>query len=441
MPLANGDSTPSEILNWKMEGRRRADEALRAAKRRIGSPQLQIDRGVAGDASAGTLASWVATALNGDSAPHSPRANDARLLLAVVLERRSALLRQQRYVEACVRLARVRHLWGRRPEDWTPRTHNAGRQLADLARHLLADYPVPAWLDQAWLGDDGLRSAARNWFAHIGVGQNLRTAPDLPFPLNKRMAHVAMSADAELSPAQALRWAQLAGLGVADRIARAVALTRLGQPTADEPFWLSFGHLLANHPMLDPGQVGPIVDYLFAQKFEPIGNVWDGRLGRFRFAGPPQPGLSMKGRTVESLLRQVRQWHRTLGKGRDDRNLTWGPSGIPGLNRAEGEPGRQQRRFVIHELLTSAELLAEGRAMRHCVYSYAGSCASGRCAIFSFAQDVGTGLERRATIEVIRATKTIVQARGRLNERPSPVDQRVIRAWAVRAGLTVGQVF
>lgn len=442
MPLVSSHNrTPAEVHRLEIELRRRADDVLRAAKRRDGSPREQVDAGLVGDPSAGTLAAWIAPRFVVNARPHTALFRDAaRRLLAAAVGRRSPLLGQQGYVDACLRLAGAGAHWRRQPEDWRPRTHNVGRQFAGLARHLLADYPVPPWLDQVWFGDDPLCEAGREWFAHVGVGQNLRTAPELPFALNKRMAHVAASADPGLSPGQVLRWAQVAGLGASDGVARAVALTRLGQPTTDEPFWLDFGHTLANHPMLDPGQVGPIVDYLFAQKFDPVGNVWDATAGQFRHAGPPQPGLSMKGRTVQSLLRQVRQWHRTLGRGRDDRKLAWPPSGIVGFDRVEGEPGRQ-RRFVVRELLTSAELLAEGRSMRHCVYSYAGSCAHGRSAIFSFAQDVGVGLERRTTIEVSRKTRTVIQARGRLNEKPGPVDQRILRAWAVSAGLTVGRAF
>jgi hypothetical protein len=151
----------------------------------------------------------------------------------------------------------------------------------------------------------------------------------------------------------------------------------------------------------------------------------------------------MKGRTAASLLRQVHDWHRQLagGTGRDvqdARRLVWATAGIPGFDRVEGEPGNQ-RRFVVTELLSSAELLADGRAMRHCVYSYATRCARGHCAIFSLRMDGGTGkgLERRATVEVTPQIKAVVQVRGRFNAEPDPVDQRVLRAWAVAAGLTV----
>jgi hypothetical protein len=159
--------------------------------------------------------------------------------------------------------------------------------------------------------------------------------------------------------------------------------------------------------MLDPEQVGPIVDYLFAQRFEPEPpRIVDGVLHP---GGVPQPNLSMKGRTVQSVLRQVEAWHRQLHRPARYGHRAWLPCGIPGYSRVEGIPGNQ-RLFTVTELLSSRELADEGRAMHHCVGSYTHSCASGRCAIYALRVDAGQGLERRLTIEVIVQNRMIVQA-------------------------------
>lgn len=143
----------------------------------------------------------------------------------------------------------------------------------------------------------------------------------------------------------------------------------------------------------------------------------------------------MKRRSLDGLLRQMHAWHRRLGRTSDgSTGRRWESCGLDGFDRVEGEAGNQ-RRFVIVELLDSAELQAEGRVMRHCVSSYAQSCVGGHRAIFSLRQDDGLGLERRATIEVMPPMRSIVQARGRLNVAPGPVEQRTIRAWAAGADL------
>src|SRR5687768_71293 len=123
--------------------------------------------------------------------------------------------------------------------------------------------------------------------------------------------------------------------------------------------------------MLDPQQVRPIIDFLFDQRFVP----GPGRIvnGVHELDDIPQPNLSMKGRTVESVLRQMAQWHRQLARVPEPSAKVaqrWPASGIPGYSRVEGTPGNQ-RMFTAVELLDADELRAEGRAMNHCVASYA----------------------------------------------------------------------
>lgn len=354
-------------------------------------------------------------------------------LLIGVLQQRPALLAETMAINALAALAAARSHWLRDPGGWRPRTHNVRRQCISIARHLLARYEMPAWMDAVWLEDAPAAVEAREWYIHLGRGQNLRTIPDLPFPLTKAMAHHALCADADLTPRQALRWGQFMALGTGRTAARAAALSRLGRPCEGEPFWATFGQWLGRFPQVDPRQVGPLVDYLFSQKFQPQGQLCEN--GSFRDCGPPQPGMCMKGRTPDGLLRQMREWHRRLGRTCDgSTGRRWASSGVDGFDRIEGERGNQ-RRFLIIELLDAAELQAEGRIMRHCVASYAGMCMRRHCAIFSLRCDTGSGLERRATLEVIPSTRTIVQARARLNQTPGPVEQRLIRAWATAAGL------
>jgi len=110
--------------------------------------------------------------------------------------------------------------------------------------------------------------------------------------------------------------------------------------------------------------------------------------------------------------------------------------GIPGYERIEGVEGSQTI-VRIDEIVNAADLQQEGRAMRHCVASYTRTCASGASAIYSLKQDKGAGFDRRLTIQVEVASKQIVQARGRFNALPAPLDQRYLTNWATVAGLTI----
>jgi hypothetical protein len=187
-------------------------------------------------------------------------------------------------------------------------------------------------------------------------------------------------------------------------------------------------------PLLDPHHIGPVVDWIRNQRFvaEPRRIV----NGIVCGGGIPQPGLNMKGRTVESVLRQVERWHRELNRATTDSSTVWQTCGIPGYERIEGAEGSQTI-VRIDEIVTSADLQQEGQAMRHCVASYARTCARGASAIYSLKQDYGTGYARRLTIQVDVLSKRIVQARGRCNARPLPLDERYLRNWATIAGLSI----
>ena len=162
-----------------------------------------------------------------------------------------------------------------------------------------------------------------------------------------------------------------------------------------------------NHPELGLEHVGPIVDYLHNQRFvaqEVF--VEEGDIS----PDPPQPNLSMKGRTPRSLLRQVGEWHAWLKQQRV-RSFRWGPSGIGEFCWVESEEGRPDSRcWTIRELLTSGAIIREGAAMRHCVATFARACARRECSIWSMRYEVAGRRHRALTIEVDPKTRTIWQA-------------------------------
>ena len=212
------------------------------------------------------------------------------------------------FVEGLAALARWRDSWLRPLEEWMPDSHNSRRQFGSLARHLLARYAVPRFMDVAWFQMDSEETRRQQgWFVHVGVGGNIRTA-DIPVHLTKKMAHLFLQAPDAYTIEEALRWGQVLGLGGEVPLVRAINETRLGSTFECEPFWKTVIHFFVNNPMLDPDQVGPVVDYLYNQKYVPQeivqpGGVVDRRL-------PAQPNLGMKGRSADKLVRQVEAWHR-----------------------------------------------------------------------------------------------------------------------------------
>ena len=92
----------------------------------------------------------------------------------------------------------------------------------------------------------------------------------------------------------------------------------------------------------------------------------------------------MAGRTLKSMLRLVNGWHLELAGKRKGRKLAWRKSPIQEYHYLEKRPEEETDRFwIIQELLDSDALYAEGRAMRHCVYTYANQCWRGETTIWS----------------------------------------------------------
>ena len=409
----------------------RGEQALREANQASRSVQRQIQQGFEryDKSKTAPLSKWIAEcALKLDANERSK----FRALLTALGRRGSKVLSERKLVIGLSHLARFWPRWLREPTFFDAHSYNASRQFGELARFLLARWPVPKCFDDAWGGR--ATDAHREWFIHIGSGGNLRTAEGLPFPLTKMMSHHAMHAPDDVSVIQALRWGQVRALGGSERLARAVIASALREAQTDEPFWITVVHFFTANPMLDPRQVGPVVDWIRNQRFVAEPHYVEN--GVVRGGGVPQPNLSMKGRTAESVLRQVELWHRQLNRESKGKTTGWPSCGIAGFERIEGPEGAQKI-IRIDEIVTSAELLQEGRTLRHCVASYARSCAQGVVAIFSLKVDGGGGFDRRLTIEIDLRSKRVVQARGRFNAMPQPVDERYLRGWASQRGLIV----
>lgn len=329
-----------------------------------------------------------------------------------------------------------RSSWLRPLEDWRPKSGNAERQFVSLIHHLFDRYgDVPAFMDGAWLRDDASARKFQWWFVALGRGANLRTL-DSPVQVTKRIAHEFMRAPAHYSVEQALRWGQLKSLGAGRPLIDAVAASRLGRSFANEDFWLTFLRYIANLPMLDPRAVGPLVDYIQNQRFQPI--VVEVEPGEFLREPPPQPGFTLRGRSLESLLEQVHGWHQSLGRISKQADRIFPKSAIEGLQLQR--ISNMEETWTIRQIATHRDLYQEGKALGHCVFSYSNACMEGACTIWSLSRATGDQpSERRVTIEVIGDAE-IVQCRGLANRLPRSAERSIITAWAKQTGLKLNIV-
>ena len=345
----------------------------------------------------------------------------------------SKLLTSPESTIAVLNLYRYQNEWCRDPLEWRPRSHNIDKQVSGLAVHLLCVYEPPAFMTAVWYEKNRTR---QRWYIHLGQGGSIRSATGLPASLTKRMAHWFTQAPHHYTPLAAIRYGQVRALGGDRRVADALLSTRMGLDFRDDPFCRELVRFFVRNPMLDTAHYQPIVDYIWNQKYENQA-VFVER-GIVEEQGPPQPGLSMSGRTPDALLRQVEQWHVQLGRTAKGGVLQWIKSGIPDFEWVEGrKESRNMCVWRILELLSSRELEEEGRTLGHCVATYASSCQRRISSIWSMRRETATGATHVLTVEINVKGKEIVQVRGLRNRLPDEKELSVLTRWARTAGLRV----
>jgi hypothetical protein len=349
-----------------------------------------------------------------------------------------------RIVPALVRVAAYAAGWRRQPEQWKPPVDlQAEEYFQNLLRHLFAEWPVPAFFDSVWYLPGNLIRRERHWYLHVAKGGSLRTAEDMPAAITRKAIHHAMIAPSRLGFHQALRWGQLKALGAADELIAAVLASPISSGFGHEEIRHRLLGKLSADPSFDPRDFGVIADVILEL-------LAHGHLNRAKLL-IDQP--------LRALRRHCyRRWQDLLGFAESqrirfrNRDLT-----SPGLRAelrhiahavwrpmADVQPFEIKRsiareapsRWTIVERRSHAQLAFDGRILRHCVGSYWRRCAAERSSIFALRQHLWVeNTERsfpRITIEVNRATRRIVQARGRWNRSLAPFERRIIAEWAGR---------
>ena len=373
-------------------------------------------------------------------------------------ERRAAFLRLLACVRSCTRLlkptpgkgsagwvapvfliqrlknlaARQNH-WIRPSESGRPETENLRQAFRSLAFHLLIRYPVPGFMDSVWdlgAGPEGFRR--QSWFIRLGRGASFRSL-NLPLALTRNMEHYARQAPDHYSVSRALRYGETRGLGGGEALAREIVAGRLGQKIEHPEFWRTVLWFFLAHPETPLEQVNPIIDFIHANKFAGEEVVTEHGM---RPRPAPCPDFSIKGRTLKSILRLTHEWHSDLSRGENGRSSSWAKSGLQGYRFLEKRDGEEKDRdWSIQEILENRALQAEGRAMRHCVYSYANQCWRGETTIWSLRLRINDQEKSMVTIQVDPRKRAIIQARAKCNMRPGVQSNEIIRQWAAWAGL------
>lgn len=347
-----------------------------------------------------------------------------RELLSVVAEKAPRLLAEERR-QAFAQMADAP--WFRPLSAWKPLGKGGESLFRSIAAHLFARYPMPPFLWSAFLAGEG-RAVLVDVALHVASGGSLYEAVKtglMPVPLTRRMCHEALVRGGEGDVLDVVRRVQVRAVGGSGRLLRAWLNTEGGARVHDregETFWQTVLAWFGANPMLPTSEVGPLVDYIAHRRRQ-------------------DPAFSMKGRSVLALLRGTREWHGTLARQSEARRRVFKPSGFQPMDLDRSRKSSNGKRLTevwhLREVLDSASLADEGRTMGHCVYSYAHSIERGECSIWTLTLEDGTGHWRRLTIEVRNNARRIVQARGRFNKLPQPLDLIPLNAWAAQNRLEI----
>lgn len=336
----------------------------------------------------------------------------------------------KRIVNACAGMAKVSHLWYRQPEDWIVIGTGPFEQFRSLVSHLFDHFPVPKFMAQVWTCED-----RELWnvdlYLHLASGCGIRQFDGFTsFRVSKRTAGFFMQAPDHLSPMNALRWAQIRAQGGDDRLARVLlSSTTLMEITRDEEFWESVISFLAENQPISVDEILEILIFIEEQRFQPAERLGVPAVGNHAV----QPDFSLRGRTLMSLRRHMANWRAELGiKGPviAPYNPQWATTDIRPCNYADGESI-----WMINEISCRKDLLIEARIMRHCVASYLQCCIRGQTSIWTMQLQQGKRNRRVLTVEVIPQTRTIRQARGWRNSRPTPCELEVLEHWSEQESL------
>lgn len=339
--------------------------------------------------------------------------NDRIILkdVLIYLNRYSSLVLSEEFIQAIFNMVLYRAYWWKDIFEWKPVSKNSSKQMNELAFYLFCQYPVPEFMYKAFF--EKKETLYVIWFMHIGTGKKIKDLTRMPIPFTQKMGHYLLQSPSKFNIQEALRWAQVRGLGGDNRLAERFAYSWLGNKHyADEGFWEAFIRLVVSGGMFNHDKLTELIDYVRESKTENM-------------------NYSLKGRTLQSLTRQSDEWHKKeiLVKGAQ----TWSTCGIDGFKIE-----KKEEVIALEELLGSKLLANEGRDMKHCVGSYVSYCRMGRSAIFSMRKySSGVLKETMATIEVNLASKRVVQAKAKLNAKISVESKKHLEIWARNQGLIV----
>jgi hypothetical protein len=321
---------------------------------------------------------------------------------------------------------------------WRPKlkTRDPARLRLAAARHLYARYPVSAALEAIWLdrsGLDGPEIALRlAWYVAAAGGQSLYKAGANEW-LSRKEVHCFLNVSSEFGFREAFWFAIVRSYTGDSGLAARLARTKIARtPRGELTFWREVARFFCEQPT-SKEEIDDLCDYFAAMHRR-------------------DKAYSLKGRTLASLHRQMSQWHRDIAaieRIEAMRRRAAGRAALAPGNAWEGSrledwewepPAKEAKahgeRFFVRQLKTAEDLVAESRAMHHCVSTYAVKCIAGNASIWTLRRKALGKAERLLTIELDPQHRA-VQVRGFGNRLATLEEQKILKRWAKAKGVAL----
>lgn len=330
---------------------------------------------------------------------------------------------------------------------WRPqmKTRDVARLRLAAARYLFARYTVSEHLEQIWIDCSGLAPGEiilrKRWYIVAAGGGSLHREGAGAW-LSRKEVHAFLNPPPHLGFEAAIWQAIARSYSNDPAIVLRIARSRIAQtPRAELGFWREVVRFFCAHPTTVE-EMDDLRDYLADCRRR-------------------NPEFGLKGRTLASLGRQMREWHRDLeairrievarrraeaaqarARGQALAREPAGDGSWPGAAIADWSwsPAVKDRsnreEHLVIQLRTAADLVAETRAMHHCVASYAPKCIEGRASIWSLRRRAAGHTDRLLTIELDRQYRAI-QVRGFANRTPRTEERKLLERWAKARGIAL----
>ena len=347
---------------------------------------------------------------------------------------------QHPIVPTLVRMCAYEENWIRAPEDWhAPDDASVQVVMRSLLEHVFVRYAVPHFLYHAWMVRGDLRWRERDWFVQLAQGASWRDLQGLPRTISRRALHECAKAPSDVSIAQGLRWGQVLACGGSVLLANAVVSSRMAHDMTHDAWWSRLIEKFSSAGETSARHFGLVAD-LFVEMFHREQHEKVDRLLVLPMKELRIYAWKYWRDAAAALALHLPEWQQ--------RSVTH-PSCRQQLSSVMRQcwhpmiPHSLQRSYMVklgalslRELTSAAELIAEGREMRHCVATRAAVCLHKSSSVFSLTIHRADE-EERLTLEVCRKTRKVIEIRGRYNRQPSAQAWSALEQWANDSGCFV----